>query len=125
MELKEKTVATDKEQVPVLLGKNGPEETQDASSAEIKIPVDNANKLLYDLDATVNKMFDDTAVAKEEKSDDGGVEDPQVYSAANRELDFYPRQSQANQQAALVTQLENLEKRLLVSEHPQNRSTFL
>ena len=89
------------------------DQEQDASSAAIKIPVDNANKLLYDLDATVKQLFDNKV--KEEKSEDAIVDDAQVYSAANRELDFYPRQTETTHQgASLVTQLENLEKRLLV-----------
>lgn len=103
-------------EVPDLQGKNAPEEN-DSSSAEIRVPVANANKLLYDLDATVNQMFADSTPGKEEKSADVGIEDAQVYSAANRELDFYPRQTDAaHQSATLVTQLEGLEKRLLVSE---------
>lgn len=58
---------------------------------------------------------------KEEKSDDNGemmIDDVQSYSAAaaNRELDLFPRQTESNaQQASLLLQLENLEKRLLVS----------
>ena len=44
------------------------------------------------------------------------MDDVQSYSAANRELDIYPRQTETNaQQASLTIQLENLEKRLLVS----------
>ncbi|KAH9426480.1 hypothetical protein DERP_013662 [Dermatophagoides pteronyssinus] len=94
---------------------------QDASSAAIRIPVDNANKLLYDLDAQVRQLFDDTTMIpmKEEKSDDNGemmIDDVQSYSAAaaNRELDLFPRQTESNaQQASLLLQLENLEKRLL------------
>lgn len=92
-------------------------EGQDASSAMLKIPVDNANKLLYDLDAQVKRLFDDSTLSgKEEKSDDSGIEEPQTYSAANRELDFQPRQSPTNQPASLIVQLENLEKRLLVRD---------
>ena len=96
-----------------------PEQEQDASSAEIRVPVDNANRLLYDLDATVNNMFDNSNMptAKVEKSEDESIVDGvQVYSAANRELDFFPRQNDGSHQgqASVVTQLENLEKRLLV-----------
>ena len=107
-----------------LAGKNDDKNDQDASSAAIRIPVDNANKLLYDLDAQVRQLFDESSLLpiKEEKSeDDGGetavaVDDVQSYSAANRELDIYPRQTETNaQQASLTIQLENLEKRLLVS----------
>lgn len=90
----------------------------DASSAAIRIPVDNANKLLYDLDAQIRQLFDESSIlpVKEEKSEDAGeVEDVQSYSAANRELDIYPRQNDVTtQQASLTMQLENLEKRLLV-----------
>lgn len=89
----------------------------DASSAAIRIPVDNANKLLYDLDAQIRQLFDESSIlpVKEEKSEDAGeVEDVQSYSAANRELDIYPRQDVTTQQASLTMQLENLEKRLLV-----------
>ncbi|KAH7637522.1 hypothetical protein HUG17_8626 [Dermatophagoides farinae] len=105
-----------------LAGKNDDKNDQDASSAAIRIPVDNANKLLYDLDAQVRQLFDESSLLpiKEEKSeDDGGetavaVDDVQSYSAANRELDIYPRQTETNaQQASLTIQLENLEKRLL------------
>ncbi|UXI14550.1 hypothetical protein NH340_JMT00493 [Sarcoptes scabiei] len=94
---------------------------QDASSDAIKVPVDNANKLLYDLDVQVRQMFDDDfsllPMLKEEKSDDGEPEiheQIQTYSASNREMNIHPRQTDPNaQQASLTTQLENLEKRLL------------
>lgn len=102
--------------------KVAPEQEQDASSAELRGPVASANKLLYDLEGTVQQMFEDStnaaaAAGKEEKSIDDVVEEAQVYSAANRELDFFPRQSagQSAQAASLVAQLENLERRLLVS----------
>lgn len=94
------------------------EQRQDSiSSAAIKIPVDNANKLLYDLDAQVKQMFDDTKVvaAKGEKSSESTEDGAHAYIATNRELaDFYPRQSETATPNSLVTQLENLEKRLLV-----------
>lgn len=102
--------------------KVAPEQEQDASSAELRGPVASANKLLYDLEGTVQQMFEDStnaaaAAGKEEKSIDDVVEEAQVYSAANRELDFFPRQTagQNAQTASLVAQLENLERRLLVS----------
>lgn len=116
-----KALEVAKPEEPKVQAKNGQEE-QDASSAAIKIPVDNANKLLYDLDAQVKQLFVDSSIPiKEEKSDDSGVSgEPEAvhsYSAANRELsDIVPRQSPPNQPASLVTQLENLEKRLLVSQ---------
>jgi len=100
--------------------KVAPEQEQDASSAELRGPVASANKLLYDLEGTVQQMFEDStnaaaAAGKEEKSIDDVVEEAQVYSAANRELDFFPRQTaeQTAQSASLVAQLENLERRLL------------
>lgn len=116
-------------------GESGKGVQEDVSN--IRLPVDAANKLLYDLDAQVKKLFDGTeAPVKEEKSGDD-LADPQhgpsssssavgsgagadslahIYAAANRELDFHPRQSDGNAQgASLILQLENLEKRLLVS----------
>ncbi|OTF83362.1 hypothetical protein BLA29_006402 [Euroglyphus maynei] len=117
------TSATEETEQP-LSGKNTDSNNnngQDASSAAIRIPVDNANKLLYDLDAQVRQLFDESSLLpmKEEKSDDNGeiIDDVQSYSAAaNRELDIYPRQTETNaQQASLTLQLENLEKRLLTT----------